>query len=146
MEKLVVEGLCVSHSIVLENQENITKQLCQQYLGEEIVCPRNFEKWLFTVAVIDNKDHGPSSPKIKYSFQGTSISVCQRKKSNLSHRRFAFENTHEFFLSYFSWVLNKKYEFREILVLKDTLCEKCLNKEFSLACIFLCSDWIQRYR
>ena len=81
MEKLVVEGLCVSHSIVLENQENITKQLCQQYLGEEIVCPRNFEKWLFTVAVIDNKDHGPSSPKIKYSFQGTSISVwCAKEK------------------------------------------------------------------
>ena len=35
---------CVSHSKVLENQENINTQLCQQYLGEGIVCPRNFEK------------------------------------------------------------------------------------------------------
>ena len=96
--------------------------------------------------MIDNKDHGPSFTTVKYSFQGTNVSLCQKNKSNLSHRKFAFENTHEFSLSYFSWVLNKKYEFREILVLKYTLCEKCLNKEFSLACIVLYPDWIQRYR
>ena len=41
MEKLVVEGLRVSFLRVQEIQDNITKQLCQQYLNEETGCPRN---------------------------------------------------------------------------------------------------------
>ena len=43
-EKLAVEGLSISYSRVQEIQDNITSQICQQYLDEGIVCPRNIEK------------------------------------------------------------------------------------------------------
>lgn len=52
MEKLAVEGLGTSFSRVQEIQNNITRQLCQQYHDEGIVCPKNIEKGLFTVAAI----------------------------------------------------------------------------------------------
>ena len=44
VEKLAVEGLSVLYSRVQKIQDNITKQLCQQYLDKEIVIPRNLEK------------------------------------------------------------------------------------------------------
>ena len=43
-EKLAVEGLSISYSRVQEIQDNITSQICQQYLDEGIVYPRNIEK------------------------------------------------------------------------------------------------------
>lgn len=52
VEKLAVEGLGTSFSRVQEIQNNITRQLCQQYHDEGIVCPKNIEKGLFTVAAI----------------------------------------------------------------------------------------------
>ena len=61
VEKLAVEGLSISYARVQEIQDNITRQLCHHYLDEGIVCPRNTEKSLFTVAPIDNVDHDPSS-------------------------------------------------------------------------------------
>lgn len=52
VEKLAVQGLGTPFSRVQEIQDNITRQLCQQYHGEGIVCPKNIEKGLFTVAAI----------------------------------------------------------------------------------------------
>ena len=52
MEKLAVEGLGTSFSRVQEIQNNITRQLCQQYHDEGIVRPKNIEKGLFMVAAI----------------------------------------------------------------------------------------------
>ena len=75
MEKLATEGLSISFLIVQEIQDNITKKLCQQYLNEEIVFPKNIEKGLFTVAAIDNVDYDPSSTTAKYSFHGSIYSV-----------------------------------------------------------------------
>ena len=96
VEKLAVEGLSISYSRVREIQDNITRQLCQ-YLDEGIVCPRNIEKGLFTVAAIDNVDHDPSSATAKCSFHGISISICQRNERNLPHKKFIYENkTHLF--------------------------------------------------
>ena len=37
-------GLIISYSRVQEIQENITRQVCQQYLHKEIACRRNIEK------------------------------------------------------------------------------------------------------
>ena len=102
VEKLAVEELSISYSRVLEIQENIAKQLCQQNLGEGIVCP-NLEKRLFTVVLIDNVDQDPSTTAKRF-FQGASISVYQKNKINLPHNNCCLqrEDTHEFFLSYFS--------------------------------------------
>ena len=88
MEKLAVEGLRKSYFRVQGIQDNITRQLCQPYLDEGIVCPRNIEKGLFTVAAIDNVDYDPSSATAKCSVHGTSISVYQRNERNLAHKTF----------------------------------------------------------
>ena len=44
VEKLAVKGLSISYSRVQEFQDNTTRELCQQYLDEGIVCPKNIEK------------------------------------------------------------------------------------------------------
>ena len=88
MEKLAVEGLRISYFRVQGIQDNITRQLCQPYVDEGIVCPRNIEKGLFTVAAIDNVDYESSSATAKCSFHGTSISVYQRNERNLAHKTF----------------------------------------------------------
>ena len=88
MEKLAVEGLRTSYFRVQGIQDNITRQLCHPYLDEGIVCPRNIEEGLFTVAAIDNVDYDPSSVTAKCSFHETSISVYQRNERNLAHKTF----------------------------------------------------------
>ena len=70
-------GLCVSYSRILEIQDTITKQLCEKYNREGIVCPPTLQPKLFTVAAIDNIDHNTSSTTSKASFHGTSISIFQ---------------------------------------------------------------------
>ena len=80
MEKLAIEGLRVSFSRVQKIQDNITKQLCQQYLDKEIGCPRNIERGLLTVVVIDNVHYDPSSNAAKYSFHGSRIQCTKRMK------------------------------------------------------------------
>ena len=95
-KSLAVEGLSISYSGVQEIQDNITKQLCQQYLDEGIVCPRNIVKGLFTIAAIDNVDRDPSSATAKCSFHGTSISVYQRNEISLPHKKFIYKNKTHF--------------------------------------------------
>ena len=65
VEQLAVEKSSGLYSRAQETQDNITKQLCQQCLDEGIVSPRNLEKILFSVAVIENVGHDSSSARDK---------------------------------------------------------------------------------
>ena len=78
---LCSEGLSISYSRVQEIQATITKQMCEKYKQEDIVCPPSLTKGLFTTAAINNIDHNPSSATAKTSFHGTSISIFQHLES-----------------------------------------------------------------
>ena len=80
VQNLAEGGLSISYHRVIEIEQAITKQLCQNYEDEGIVVPPFLEKSLFIVAAIDNIDHNPSSSTATASFHGTSISLFQQSK------------------------------------------------------------------
>ena len=96
VEKLAVEGLGTPFSRVQEIQDNITRQLCQQYHGEEIVCPKKHRKRIIYGCRDCNVDDESSSATAKCSFHRTSISIYQRNEINLSHKKFSYENKTHF--------------------------------------------------
>ena len=51
--------------------------MCEQFKAENVVCPSNLRKGLFTVAALDNLDHNPTSTTSQGSFHGTGISIIQ---------------------------------------------------------------------
>lgn len=88
MEKLAVEGLGTSFSRVQEIQNNITRQLCQQYHDEGIVRPKKHRKRIIYGCRDCNVDDESSSVTAKCSFHRTSISIYQRNERNLPHKKF----------------------------------------------------------
>ena len=53
----------------------------KQYVEDEVVCPPNLRKGLFTTSAVDNIDHNPTATTASSSFHGTSISMFQHKSS-----------------------------------------------------------------
>ena len=52
-------------------------QVCLLYEKENVICPPQLKKQVFSTACVDNLDHNPSSRTAKDSFHGTAISVTQ---------------------------------------------------------------------
>ena len=71
-------GFSISYDRVLSTSTQIGNSVCQQYQTENVVCPLELRKELFTVAAVDNIDHNPSSTTAKDSFHGTGISLFQQ--------------------------------------------------------------------
>ena len=77
-------GLCVSYDRVLQIQSSISNRICKHYEEEEVVCPPNLRRDLFTVAVVNNIDHKPTSATAKDSFHGTAVSLMQHQTNTFS--------------------------------------------------------------
>ena len=77
IEKVNEYWLSISYKRILEIQNSITKQLSKLYDVQRSVCPTRLQENIFTVSVIDNLDHCPSSSTAKDSFHGTDISIFQ---------------------------------------------------------------------
>ncbi|XP_046544723.1 uncharacterized protein LOC124254923 [Haliotis rubra] len=70
-------GLSVSYERVLDVGDALTSAVCQRYTSQNMVCPPQVRKDIFTVGALDNIDHNPSSSTAEGSFHGTSISILQ---------------------------------------------------------------------
>ena len=68
--------LICDHVIQVENA--LPLSICEQYKYDEIVCPPQLRKGLFTKGALDNLDHNPSSTTSPGSFHGTSIIIIQQ--------------------------------------------------------------------
>lgn len=77
IESLYKLGISVSYSRMLEVEESIASGICKRYKHEDLVCPANLRKGLFTVGALDNIDHNPSATTAQGSFHGTAISIFQ---------------------------------------------------------------------
>ena len=69
--ELYVLGLSVSYNQVLQIEKQLAFAVCEDFRKKGVVCPAQLRKGLFTVAVLDNLDHNPSSTTAKGSFHGT---------------------------------------------------------------------------
>ena len=70
-------GISISYDRVLELEEWIATAVCEQSKEDGVVAPACLQKGLFTVGVLDNLDHNPSSTTSVDSFHGTGISLFQ---------------------------------------------------------------------
>ena len=82
VNKLVEQELNISYSRLQEIQNNITGQLCHQYVAEGVVRPTSLKDGLFTSVAIDNIDTNPSSTTANSAIHGTSISIFQHPMEN----------------------------------------------------------------
>ena len=67
----------ISYNRVNELENLLANAVCERFEEEGLVCPGNLRIGLFTVGVLDNIDHNPSSTSAQGSFHGTGISVFQ---------------------------------------------------------------------
>ena len=70
-------GISISYDRVLELEDWIATAVCEQFEEDGVVAPACLQKGLFTVGVLDNLDHNPSSTTSVDSFHGTGISLFQ---------------------------------------------------------------------
>lgn len=70
-------GLSVSYNRVIEMENSLATAICKCFEKENLVCPANLRKGLFTVGAFDNIDHNPSSTTAKGALHGTAMSVFQ---------------------------------------------------------------------
>lgn len=82
VDKLHNLGMSISYDRVLEISINIGNSVCQQFHQEEVVCPSNLRKGLFTTSAYDSIDHKPSATTAKGSFHVTGISLFQHPTEN----------------------------------------------------------------
>ena len=75
-------GLSVSYDRVMSISTNLGNGVCRRFEEEQVLCPTNLRKGLFTTAAIDNIDHNPSSTTTSDSFHGTGISLFQHVSTN----------------------------------------------------------------
>ena len=81
-------GLSVSYKRVLQIENTIAHNLCENFKKKGLVCPTNLRKGLFTTFAYDNIDHNPSSFTAQDSFHGTEVSIFQHPDSeNLGTQR-----------------------------------------------------------
>ena len=74
LEKL---GLSISCDRVLQLENLLAKNVCEQFKLEGIVCPDNLRKSIYTIGALDNIDHNPSSTSAQGSLHGIAISIIQ---------------------------------------------------------------------
>ena len=60
-----------------EIEDILGNTVCEQVRQENIICPRDLRKNLYTVGALDNIDHDSSWTSAEGSFQGTSIIIIQ---------------------------------------------------------------------
>lgn len=77
VDKLCDLGLSVSYNRVLESSSELGNKLSAQFQAENVVCPLNLKRNLFTTSAVDNIDHNPSSTTATGSLHGTAISLFQ---------------------------------------------------------------------
>ena len=77
IEKLYSLGVSVSYDRVMEIEDALATSLCERFSEDGYVSPACLRKGLFSVGVLDNIDHNPSSTTSVSSFHGTGISIFQ---------------------------------------------------------------------
>lgn len=77
VDKLCDLGLSVSYNRVLEISSELGNKVSAQFKAENVVCPLNLKRNLFTTSAVDNIDHNPSSTTATGSLHGTAISLFQ---------------------------------------------------------------------
>ena len=70
-------GLNISYFHVLQIKKQLGIAISKRFMQEGLVCPAILRKGLYTVGVLDNIDHNPSSMTAQGSFHGTGISIFQ---------------------------------------------------------------------
>ena len=58
-------------------ENSLASALCTRFEDDDVVCPSQLRKNLFTVGALDNVDHNLTSTTAQGSFHGTGISVFQ---------------------------------------------------------------------
>ena len=76
-------GLCVSYDRLMNISTNLANSVCDQYHIDQVVCPPQLSKGVFTCGAVDNIDHNPSARTAHDSFHGTAISITQFPTSEL---------------------------------------------------------------
>ena len=64
-------------SVSYKRENSLASALCARFEDDDIVCPSQLRKNLFTVGALDNIDHNLTSTTAQGSFHGTGISVFQ---------------------------------------------------------------------
>lgn len=77
VDKMSELGLSISYDRLMDISTDMGNRVCEQYCRENMVCPPNLRKGLFTTAAVDNIDHNPSSTTASEAFHGTGISLFQ---------------------------------------------------------------------
>ena len=77
-------GLCVSYDRLMNISTNLANSVCAQYHIDQVVCPPQLSKGVFTCGAVDNIDHNPSARTAFDSFHGTAITITQFPTSELS--------------------------------------------------------------
>ncbi|KAG1655195.1 SCO-spondin [Nymphon striatum] len=71
IDQLSQLGFSVKYDRVLELEKEMDLAMCKQFEAENVVCPSNLKKNIFTVGALDNMDHNLSSTSASSSFHGT---------------------------------------------------------------------------
>ena len=82
IDKLHENGISISYDRVLEISGQLGETVVKQYVEDDVVCPPNLRKGLFTTSAVDNIDHNPTATTSSTSFHGTSISMFQHPSSD----------------------------------------------------------------
>ena len=75
MEKMYQMGISVSYDRIMEIEDWLMSSLCECYKEDGCVSPACLRKGIFSVGVLDNLDHNPSSTTLVSSCHGTGISI-----------------------------------------------------------------------
>ena len=70
-------GLCVSYDRLMSISTDLSNTVCSLYHNNQVVCPPQLSKKVFTCGAVDNIDHNPSSTTAHDSFHGTAITLTQ---------------------------------------------------------------------
>ena len=81
LDKLFGLGLSVSYNRVLEISSKLGNKVSVQFQAENVVCPLNLKRNLFTTTAVDNIDHSPSFTTATGSIHGTATSLFQHPTS-----------------------------------------------------------------
>ena len=76
-------GLCVSYDRLMNISTELANTVCAQYQFDQVVCPPQLSKEVFTCGAVDNIDHNPSARTAHDSFHGTAITLTQFPTSKL---------------------------------------------------------------
>ena len=82
IDKLYDLGLCVSYDRILAISTAMGNSMSARFEDENVVCPPKLRFVVFTIAVVHNIDHNPSSTTAKGSLHGTGISLFQHPSEN----------------------------------------------------------------